>query len=499
MPASATNPIAILLAAAPLCLIGGRAHADVDALPLHVAEPVSEADYRNIGSEHGPRPYAIATPVAVGLDGGSWASGGGDTLIWRTRVTSPGARSLSLMLPRFAGAPDARLYLRAAGSDMTQGPYGIDDVDREGRLWTALVFDDTAIVEVLVPAAQRDALVLEIAGAYHGWSDLRGTKNIGGTSGSCNVDVACPQGDDWRDQIRSVVGLSYTSGNFRSFCTGNLVNNTSSDGTPLVLTAHHCGIREGNAGSIIAYWNYQAATCGGDAPSFTQSQNGAGFLATHERSDHTLVQLADQPDAAFNVHFAGWDAREDIAVNSGVSIHHPDADTKKISVFTTPLVKERETITRNNGLPQTVDAWRVRWSQGTTEGGSSGSGIWDDTTGRLIGVLFGGRASCGQNQDLEDYYGRLDVGWEGGGTIDTQMRACMDKAQLGVRTLDGADAGALGPAADAGASRCPDPFAGSDGNDGGGGGSSGGSFWAPLLLIMALLGRGSTAARGIRR
>ena len=470
MPASATNPIAILLAAT-LCLIGTRAHADVDALPLHVAEPVSEADYRNIGSEHGPRPYAIATPVAVGLDGGTWASGGGDTLIWRTRVTSPGARSLSLMLPRFAGAPDARLYLRAAGSDMTQGPYGIDDVDREGRLWTALVFDDTAIVEVLVPAAQRDALALEIAGVYHGWSDLSGTKSIGGTSGACNVDVACPQADDWRDQIRSVVGLSYVSGNFRSFCTGNLVNNTSGDGTPLVLTAHHCGIREGNAGSIIAYWNYQAATCGGEAPSFTQSQNGSGFLATHEASDHTLIELVDQPDQAFDVFFAGWDARSDITVNSGVSLHHPDADIKKVSVFTSPLIKDPETI---DG--QSVQTWRVQWSQGTTEGGSSGSGIWDDATGRLVGVLFGGRASC-EAPDLADFYGRTDVAWDGGSSPTTRVRPFLDPGDTGTEFADGMEAPLIEPV--------PEPEPEPEPDDG----DSGGAMWLPILLLLALARR----------
>ena len=95
-----------------------------------------------------------------------------------------------------------------------------------------------------------------------------------GTSGSCNVDVACPEGDAWRPQIRSSAAIS-TGGSL--FCSGSLLNNTANDRKMFFLTANHCSINSGNAASLVTYWNYQNATCRipGSAAS---GQNGDGSL-----------------------------------------------------------------------------------------------------------------------------------------------------------------------------------------------------------------------------
>ena len=55
--------------------------------------------------------------------------------------------------------------------------------------------------------------------------------------GSCNINVVCPDGDPWRNQIRSVARITM-SGMF--VCTGQLINNTAQDDTPYFLTAQHC-------------------------------------------------------------------------------------------------------------------------------------------------------------------------------------------------------------------------------------------------------------------
>ena len=53
-------------------------------------------------------------------------------------------------------------------------------------------------------------------------------------SGSCNNNVICPEGDPWRDQIRSVAMITVGGS---GFCTGQLINNCANDGTPYFLTA----------------------------------------------------------------------------------------------------------------------------------------------------------------------------------------------------------------------------------------------------------------------
>ena len=84
-----------------------------------------------------------------------------------------------------------------------------------------------------------------------------------------------------------------------------------------------------------------------------------------------LVELNNDPD--FNPYFAGWN-RSNIPATSGVSIHHPSGDIKKISTFT-------QSLTSAGGLGfgnDNTTHWRVYWSNtvnghGVTEGGSSGS------------------------------------------------------------------------------------------------------------------------------
>ena len=55
-------------------------------------------------------------------------------------------------------------------------------------------------------------------------------------SGSCNIDVVCDEGDDWRDEISSVAAYSLGGS---LFCTGAMINNARQDGKPYFLTAHH--------------------------------------------------------------------------------------------------------------------------------------------------------------------------------------------------------------------------------------------------------------------
>jgi hypothetical protein len=75
----------------------------------------------------------------------------------------------------------------------------------------------------------------------------------------------------------------------------------------------------------------------------------------------------------------------------------------------------------------------VDWDQGTTEGGSSGSPLFDPSH-RVIGQLHGGYAACGNNSS--DWYGRLSVSWNGGGTSSTRLRDHLDPGNTGAVTVD---------------------------------------------------------------
>jgi hypothetical protein len=140
----------------------------------------------------------------------------------------------------------------------------------------------------------------------------------------------------------------------------------------------------------------------------------------------------------FDAYYAGWD-RSDTAPDSAVGIHHPDGDMKKISFEDDPL-----SITAYLGDPSPGDGTHLRvanWDLGTTEGGSSGSPIFNSNK-HITGLLHGGWASCYQPNE-RDWYGRIYSSWTGGGTPATRLSDWLDPNDInsGAISLDGKEPG----------------------------------------------------------
>jgi hypothetical protein len=57
-----------------------------------------------------------------------------------------------------------------------------------------------------------------------------------------------------------------------------------------------------------------------------------------------------------------------------------------------------------------------------------------DQNHRVIGQLHGGYASC--TSKTADWYGRLNVSWEGGGTPSTRLKDHLDPDNSGVEFVD---------------------------------------------------------------
>ena len=59
----------------------------------------------------------------------------------------------------------------------------------------------------------------------------------GDAEGDCHINTICEEGDDWRDQIKSVVLIKLSAGGFTYMCSGAMINNARQDNTPYVFTA----------------------------------------------------------------------------------------------------------------------------------------------------------------------------------------------------------------------------------------------------------------------
>ena len=444
-PSTLLGALALLAAlAAPPLSHAAAATSELWVAPPPAAEALAAARAQT-------RPWRFAVAVPAGLDparAGHWSEEGAER-VWRMRLHSPGADSLSLHFDRWAVAPGTALWLHDPVSGQRQGPYGAGHNAR-GQLWTALLHGDTVDVELRLPR-QAPAPQIRLASLQHGFRTADAQQGFATkAAGDCNIDVACPEAADYDEQVRATVLIQFDGG---STCSGLLVNNTAQDFDPLLLTAAHCQIDPSNADSVIAYFNYQRSQCerGGNRTEFPpdpqQSVSGAQWLASLAESDFTLLRLGSSASPAiippeWRAYWAGWTRRE-AAPAQGSGIHHPRGDAKSIALYSAPLesmfvcattntIQERVSSCPNGDL---VDVWRVVWSQGTTEVGSSGSAIFGDD-GLIRGQLFGGSASCSQ-QNAPDYYGRFSSSWDCAPEDFRQLRPWLDPQGLNPEALFG--------------------------------------------------------------
>jgi hypothetical protein len=375
-------------------------------------------------------PYRFAIPRNVKINPkfkGEWEKINSELLLWRLHIISKGVRHLNFGFTRYRMPSGGRLFIYSADCNQVLGPFTEYDNKEHAQLWTPIINSDDIILELSLPANELQNLELELGSINQGYRSFKNEKALG-DSGACNVNVACPEGDLWQDQIRSVA--VYTL-NGSWTCTGSLINNTSQDDKPFFLTANHCNVNSENAPSMVVYWNFQASTCDGVDASLDQYQTGAIFRASYAPSDFTLVELEDMPSPEYNVYYAGWD-RRDAAPLDGVVIHHPSCDMKKISIENDLL-----SITSYYGNTSPGDGTHLRvadWDVGTTEPGSSGSPFFNEDQ-KIVGQLHGGNAACGNN--ASDWFGRLFVSWTGAGTANTSLSDWIDPQNTGVTTLDG--------------------------------------------------------------
>ncbi|MEN8008470.1 MAG: FlgD immunoglobulin-like domain containing protein [Candidatus Krumholzibacteriota bacterium] len=372
--------------------------------------------------------FALAEHVEITPDtDGTWEVLDSRFDIWRFRIFSPGALSLNLGFSAYRLPKGGRLTIYPAGTVDPDDPRGVrtftdNDNEVHGELWTPVILSDDIVVELVLPRASRPDFDLVLTSINRGYRYFGETPEaITDKAGSCNIDVVCPEGDDWWLEIASV-GVISTGGS--TFCTGFMINNTAEDSRPLFMTANHCGIDAGNAASLVVYWNFESPTCGQQGGGvLNQFMTGSIHLASSSTSDFTLVEMDDPVNPDHEVSFAGWNNTSADPV-SAVAIHHPSTDEKSISFENDPLTT---TSYYSSAVPGDGSHLRVAdWDLGTTEPGSSGSPLFDQDH-RVVGQLHGGDAACGNN--LPDWYGRLSVSWP---SISTHL----DPLGSGAETLD---------------------------------------------------------------
>jgi len=393
--------------------------------------------------------YRIGVPLHANLtpeNSGVWDYLPDGSAIWRVGVRSNDAIALGLYFSNWYLTPGIEVYAYTPDKSFVIGAFTeLNNIELR-TMATQEIPGKEAILEVFIPdRTQNFDLVLDnVAYFYRGFNFTKQEK----LSGSCEVNAACSEGNNWRDQIRGVAKITMVLSDGQYMCSGSLVNNTNQDCKPYFLTADHCSVSQSGVpvtATQLSQWvfrfNYQATTCTGVASGQSTAYTGATYKASdtygenQTGSDFFLCQLNNTPTAAVNPYYNGW-TTVTTAASSGVSIHHPDGDIKKISTFTSTLT--------NYGTH-----WGVLWAtttngHGVTEGGSSGSPIFNQNK-LIVGTLTGGASACtvngagnGTGPDKADYYGKMGNHWSGAGTAsDKNLKVWLDPTNSSGGSLNG--------------------------------------------------------------
>ncbi len=366
------------------------------------------------------------------LNAGIWENLPNGDRLWRLGIQSDKAYSINLIFSYFYIPKGAKLHIYTADGSYITGCYGFQNNLPDRRFASSLLPGERIILEYWEPAEVAGQGALHLSSVIHGYKDFF-FKGYYGGSDFCNIDIRCPEGDGFQDVKRSVCLI--LNGN-QILCSGTLINNTRKDKIPYLLTAYHC-VNGRDASNFVFIFNHEADSCGSKSSTSEYIVHGASLVAEGESSDFALLRLSSTPTILCHAYYAGWD-RIDSAKPSAVCIHHPSGDVKKISLCSQPLEHSQGT---NAFGPSEMTHWKVtKWNKGTTEKGSSGSGLFSPQK-RLIGQLDGGTASC-YDRDGYDIFGKIAYSWENEDSpyASARLREWLDPLQTGCLTLDGLDA-----------------------------------------------------------
>lgn len=396
--------------------------------------------------------FNVARLQSVSLENirtASWKSIDHNTQQWSLKLQTGHAKELAIKFKQLYLPKGTQLFIYTEGQKENLLSFSAKDQKVDlSQFISKTITGSHIVLEYNSITKTTESPVIDIEGLVNFYrTEERSDPGFGGST-ECEVNVACVEGKLWCNEIESVVRILIQSGQQYSYCSGSVINNTNQDFAPYVLTAAHCG----ELASIedFKYWrfdfSYQSQNC--ESPSLeneipSTSLNGCTGIAEASKvgntgTDFRLLELLDSIPKAWNVYYAGWDVSEqESVVGGGVSIHHPYGDIKKISTYQEKLIG-----TDANGGNFNQDYWKTHWvptekGHGITEGGSSGSPLFN-SNGLIIGVLSSGSSYCDFQKTYPDYYGKMSKHWDDNGSSATnRLKDWLDPLNSGIEQLGG--------------------------------------------------------------
>ena len=350
-----------------------------------------EKEKRSAARSTGPLMIGFHRDVPGAFEGDlsprlEWDKLSGGSLVSALSVTSPGAQSVLVGL-RAALPPggELRFFGEATGRRFAVlTPEDFPAHEGEATRWSPPVEGDTIGIEIVLPSGEaRSALRLSLDVVAHVFLPAE-SLSLAPKVSNCpdlHVHVACRSASIHDNKENAVALIIFQQGRFSWSCSGTLLNDRGHN-RRYFLTANHCVGSAAVAGTVWARWFYQNAQCdaGGRDGRYTSTHGGTDLMATSDEYDLSLLRFRKRLPGGLT--FSGWDANPVTTGTEVYVIHHPEGTLKKYAAGSVTGI--------------TSDRLHVRLDEGTSEHGSSGSGLFLRNGGHLVGGLKGGDACASQ-------------------------------------------------------------------------------------------------------
>ena len=289
--------------------------------------------------------------------------------------------------------------------------------------WSPTVSGDRLGIEIHATDWEAaTSLRLEIERISHVFLDLpkpqsspRSTPNPQSGHDSCtSVPAACGRSSSCT--VSATAKLSFVRSDGLSYvCTGTLINDdrdiSDKVNNAFMHTANHCIDSQGVASSLELDFHYADAGCSDDRldSGYGRYYGGAELLGADPSIDQSLIRLRG-PLPVGGLCLVGWDPNRRRVGTAVLAVHHPGGRRKEWAGGEI----EGYALVNVKGFG-TVESVQVKYYEGHTQGGSSGSGLFfdnGDDTHFLLGALSSGPESdCSVSNygAFSDFYPSIDA------------------------------------------------------------------------------------------
>ena len=363
--------------------------------------------------------------------------------VWRVGIRSPKALSINILFSKFRLPRGAQVFIYNTDQSEILGSYTEKNNSELNLLPVQPLPGDELIVEYQEPLDAEFEGEIEVGEVNHDFRGILRAAEPRDPTQNCNPNLICYPEDI---QVGSGVVALIINGN--TYCTGSLINNSSNNGIPYLVTATHCLNRDYDAaflanrrygmvaGSIVAFFGYQSPGCTKEIRGPLQmTLASTDSVLINEKHDISLLKFRQVPPAEYQPYYPGWNV-EASPLPPFHGVHHPNGGIKKVTVDENDI----HLTSFGTELPYNMTPavhWNVAtWEVASTEKGSSGSPLFDKDK-RIVGTLSGGDSYC--STKAADQYAALYRAWTITNSLGNpnSLKSYLDPANTNRQQIDG--------------------------------------------------------------